>query len=122
MDNSLLFQRIQLRHNLCDPHLTALDPGGQKMKWLEIITLRTAGQSFENLVDKLMGPLTETARENGPLAIQIYCHASLDTDLSIHIHWDTRKISRQKTLLGSCLASRLEDFGMIHHTIWIAQN
>ncbi len=92
------------------------------MKWLEIINLRTPGQHFENVADKLIGLLTKTPQETGPLAIQIYCHATLDTDLSIHIHWDTHHTPRQETLLGSCLASRLEDFGMIHHTIWIAQN
>ena len=91
------------------------------MKWLEIINLRTPGQHFENVPDKLIGLLSKTPQEADPFTIQIYCHATLDTDLSIHINWDTRHASRQKTLLGSCLASSLEDFGMIHHTIWIAQ-
>ena len=92
------------------------------MKWLEIINLRTPGHHFENVADKLIGLLTKNSQEAGPMTIQIYCHATLDTDFSIHIHWDTQHASRQKTLLGSCLASRLEDFGMIHHAIWISQN
>lgn len=91
------------------------------MKWLEIIKLRTPGQSFENVVDQFIAPLTKNVIEPGLLMIHVYCHATLNTDISIHIHWDTQQASQQKTLLGSCLINRLEDFGMINHTIWIAQ-
>ncbi len=91
------------------------------MKWLEIIKLRTAGLNVEKRVWEFIGLLTDNTQEPNLSAIQVYSHATLNTDLSIHIHWDTRHAARQKTLLGSCLANKLEEFGMIHHTIWITQ-
>ena len=91
------------------------------MKWLEIIKLRTSGLNVKRRACEVIGLLTENTQEPGLSAIQVYSHATLNTDLSIHIHWDTQHASRQKTLLGSCLANKLEDFGMIHHTIWITQ-
>lgn len=91
------------------------------MKWLEIIKLRTAGINLEKRACDFIGLLTKNTQDHGLPAIQVYYHATLNTDLSIHIHWDTQQASRQKTLLGSCLANKLEEFGMIHHTIWITQ-
>ena len=91
------------------------------MKWLEIIKLRTSVQNIENMVNEFMRPLTKDNLENGLLAIQVYCHATLVTDLSIHIQWETKKASSQKSLVGSCIVNVLEDFGITHHTIWIRQ-
>ncbi len=91
------------------------------MKWLEIIKLRTTGQILENMVNEFIRPLTKGSWEKGLLTIQVYCHATLVTDLSIHIQWETKLGSFQKSLLGSCIVNALEDFGITHHTIWMRQ-
>ncbi len=91
------------------------------MKWLEIIKLRTSGHNLENTVNEFIRPLTKGSWEKGLLTIQVYCHATLVTDLCIHIQWETKTISFQKSLLGSCIVNVLEDFGITHHTIWIRQ-
>lgn len=90
------------------------------MKWLEIIKLRT-GQNLDNIVNKFIRPLTKDYEGAGLITMIVYSHATLNTDLSIHLYWDTAKVSQQKTLLSSCIINILEDFGLIHYTIWIAQ-
>jgi len=89
------------------------------MKWLEMIKLRTSGHNLENLTNEFIRPLAAKIGEAGLSGIQVYYHATLDTDLGIHIHWDTKQGALQKSLLGSCLVSTLEEFGLTYHTIWI---
>lgn len=86
-----------------------------------MIKLRTSGQKLDDLVNKFIRPLTKDTGEAGLLAIQVYYHATFDTDLSIHIHWDTTHESLQKTRLGSCIVNTLEDFGLTYHTLWIEE-
>ncbi len=86
-----------------------------------MIKFRTSGQNLENMVDKFIKPLTKDYEGAGLISMQVYSHATLNTDLSIHLYWDTVNVSQQKTLLSSCLINVLEEFGLIHYTIWIAQ-
>ena len=92
------------------------------MKWLEMITLRASGLCLENLVAQFISPLSENIGKSGLCDIQVYTLTGINTDLSIHIHWDTERVSRQATLIGSCLAQTLEDYGLISHVTYMAQD
>ena len=54
----------------------------------------------------------------GPLSIRVYLNAVLETDLSIHIHWNTETILQCKSPLGLQLAQALRNVGLINHTVW----
>jgi hypothetical protein len=40
--------------------------------------------------------------------------------LRIHIQWEVDDVELSKSDQGFELAAALEDFGRIHHTIWVA--
>ena len=83
-------------HNLCDLNFIQLTKEGKQMKWLEMIKFRTSGQNLENMVDKFIKPLTKDYEGAGLISMQVYSHATLNTDLSIHLYWDTVNVSQQK--------------------------
>ncbi|MBW1739332.1 MAG: hypothetical protein JRJ69_17865 [Deltaproteobacteria bacterium] len=53
------------------------------MKWMEAIDLRTFGNGLDMLKHELISIRTETDKRNGLKEIKLYCHASIDTDLSV---------------------------------------
>ncbi len=86
------------------------------MKWVEIIKLRSAGNDPRGLNDLLL-PMSDL-RQSG-LEIGIYRHAALESDVSIHLYWDTEGPVRSGSELGLQLARTLEEFGLVDHSIWI---
>jgi hypothetical protein len=87
------------------------------MKWLEIIKLRSAGNS-PDFLEKISLSGTDPG-QNGLVKIEYYRHAFLDTDLSVHLEWDSEKPEKHGSTLGLHLARALKDFGLIDHSIWI---
>ncbi len=87
------------------------------MKWLEMIQLRSGGKGSEPL-DEL---LHSTARhaQSGLKEIGIYRHAALETDLSVHLHWESERPEPNGSTFGLLLARALEEFGMVSHSVWI---
>lgn len=62
------------------------------MHLMEIITLRTA---WGKKADQRFLELLEAAGERGDLKeVRIYFHADLNTDMSIHLHWQTDEPTR----------------------------
>ena len=86
------------------------------MQWMEIIKLRSAGNDLRRLDDLLL-PIRELMQSG--LEIRIYRHAALESDLSIHLYWDTERSERSGSGLGLQLAGILEEFGLVDHSVWI---
>ena len=93
------------------------------MKWVEIITVRSPGKIDRNLIDQLLNgpdePDRATAAPGHLLDITIYHHSVVETDLSIHIHWESEKASESKSLLGLRFASALKPLGLVNHSVWV---
>jgi hypothetical protein len=87
------------------------------MKWLEIIKLRTAENS-SGVLEKLFLPGDEFV-QSGLIKIEFYRHAALESDLSIHLQWDSDEPFKKGSSLGLRFARGLKDFGLIDHSIWI---
>jgi hypothetical protein len=49
-------------------------------------------------------------------------HATLETDLSIHLIWDSDKTSQVGSKLGLMLAEVLKEFGMVDYAVWVAED
>jgi hypothetical protein len=54
--------------------------------------------------------------------IRTYHHATLETDLSIHLIWDSDKTSQVGSKLGLMLAEVLKEFGMVDYAVWVAED
>lgn len=48
-----------------------------------------------------------------------FCHASLNSDLSIHLHWESERPEWNGSPLGLHLARALKEFGLIDHSVWV---
>ena len=88
------------------------------MKWLEIIELRSAGGNnklMESQMKKLVNEVNMSAEKN---AVKAYCRLMIDTDFSIHLFHDSKKVEKGGSPLGLRLASALKEFGLVNHSIW----
>ncbi|MBI5590376.1 MAG: hypothetical protein HY881_07850 [Deltaproteobacteria bacterium] len=91
------------------------------MRWMETITLRSIETSANLGVAELVKQMLILS---GPSAqrlvdIKIYRLAGIETDFSIHIHWDGNAGFQGKSSLGLRLANNLKYIGLIDHSIWI---
>ncbi len=93
------------------------------MKWVEIITLRSPGNINRQFVDELLKGVDEsdaaTDMSKDLVEIKIYHHSVVETDLSIHIYWESQKERHDKSPLGLTFASALKPLGLLNHSVWL---
>ena len=93
------------------------------MKWVEIITLRSPTNVNKQFVDEL---LKEVGESDSPadtpkhlLEIRVYHHSVVETDLSIHLYWESEPGSQHKSPLGLRFSSALRNLGLLNHSVWV---
>lgn len=91
------------------------------MKWTEIITVRTAGTPGKDVIANILSDIGTSARGESPLMIKLFSHATVESDLSIHIQWEASRMDRRKSSIGLELAGLLGDFGLVNHSVWIEE-
>jgi len=93
------------------------------MKLIEIITLRCPSKINGQFIDELLKGIDESdAAADRPqhlVEIKIYHHLVVETDLSIHIHWESEKESQDKSPLGLRFSSALKPLGLLNHSVWV---
>ena len=89
------------------------------MKWLEVIKLRSAGGNLE-LPDELLRPLSGS-NQRGLVEMETFRHAVLETDASIHLHWNSEMPEINGSALGLRLAQALKELGLVDHSVWIGE-
>lgn len=89
------------------------------MKWVEVIQLRSVENKHDRLESKLHRLIEEVNKEKKRRAIVAYNHALVDTDFSIHLFHDSKKVKMNGSRLGLRLASVLKTFGLVNHSVWI---
>jgi len=87
------------------------------MKWLEVIKLRSARKDPE-LLKELLASIDEFS-QSGLVEMKTYHHTALETDLSVHLHWQSEKLEQNGSTIGLHLAQALREFGLIDHSIWV---
>ena len=91
------------------------------MKWIEIITLRSTRDDllvldFESLVD---------VKENYPDGklekMEVYRRCTLDTDLSVHLRWNSDRANPEGSSVALHLMELLKENGLLNHSIWVEE-
>jgi hypothetical protein len=95
------------------------DFGEVKMKWLEIIKLRSAGKD-SGLLEELLLSVGKSSH-SGLRKMKTYHHVALELDLSVHLHWESVRPEQNGSPLGLHLAQALKEFGLIDHSVWIEE-
>ena len=90
------------------------------MRWLEVIKLRVAGNG-EGLLDELFRQMDKAGQDRGLVEIKTYRHAALETDLSLHLRWESERPEQHGSILGLRLAQALKELGLIDYSIWIEE-
>ena len=93
------------------------------MKWVEIISLRCPANIDTRIADELLKEVTKSDAMIDPPnhleEIRAYHHSVVETDLSIHIHWESEKENQDKSPLGLRLSSVLKPLGLLNHSVWV---
>ena len=96
---------------------------GTAMKWVEIISLRCASNIDTQFVNELLKGISESdAATDAPehlVGIRGYHHSVVETDLSIHLYWESESGSQDKSPLGLRFAYALRDLGLLNHSVWV---
>jgi hypothetical protein len=93
--------------------------GGVAMKWVEIITLRSPANINTKFVDELLKEVGKSNTSKHLVDIRIYHHSVVETDLSIHIYWESEPGSQHKTPLGLKFSYALKNLGLLNHSVWV---
>ena len=86
---------------------------------MEVIKLRIAGEDPESVEQKVVRLITDVNHNGSIKAINLYRHAMLENDLSVHLHWESESTEPQGSATGLCLVHLLKEFGLISHSVWV---
>ena len=89
------------------------------MKWMEIITLRSLAKTNKQLVDELLHQLFQQKASGLDASIRVYHHPTVETDVSIHILWETQAQHTGKSPLSQQLTYALKELGLLSYSIWV---
>jgi len=89
------------------------------MKWIEVITLRSLVKAKRQLVDELLRQVFKQKESGLAASIRVYHRPAIETDLSIHIHWEDGLQHPSESPLGQQLSYALKGLGLLHHSIWV---
>ena len=89
------------------------------MKWIEIITLRSPANINTQFMDELLKQVDKSDTPKDLVGIRIYHHSIVETDLSIHIFWDSEAGGQHKSPLGLKLSYALKNLGLLNHSVWV---
>jgi hypothetical protein len=96
---------------------------GIAMRWIEIITLRSPANINTQFVDELLKEVSEsdspTDTPKHLVEIRTYHHSVVETDLSIHIYWESEPGSQNKSTLGLRFSYALRNLGLLNHSVWV---
>jgi len=89
------------------------------VKWLEVVKLRSAGRNPGSL-EELLRSMSQV-KEKGLVEMQTYHHAALETDLSVHLLWESEFPETNGSAPGLRLVQALKEFGLTDHAIWVKE-
>jgi hypothetical protein len=90
------------------------------VKCIETITLRSLRKDNRQLVDELVRQFFTGKGPGLPASIKVYYHACVETDLSIHIHWEAEvQHPSEESALGQSLFYALKGLGRVSHSLWV---
>ena len=89
------------------------------MKWIEIIELRSTGNTRKQLEKHIQEIIDQAEKKSGQQTVKLYTRMKIETDLSIHLVHNSSEAKNRGSSLGLRLVSALKFYGLVNHTIWI---
>ena len=92
-----------------------------QMKWLEIVSLRTAGVN-ETEARKSIAKFCRIVNKHNASTAYCYLHSTIPGDLALVIMSNDRKDKILGTDLGKYMADILKQFGLVDYNCWEMMN
>jgi hypothetical protein len=89
------------------------------VKWLEVVRLRSTGK-YEGSLQEFMRSLGKK-KQPGLVGMTTYRHAGLETDLAVHLCWDSESPEKNGSALGIRLEQSLKEFGLSDRSLWVEE-
>jgi hypothetical protein len=91
------------------------------MRFVEIISLRSSGDSHREVVDRILAGIRESdfSDEDSELReIRTYYEPWVLTDLSIHLHWESKARKPLRSALAARIYAALMKEGLLDYVLW----
>ena len=88
------------------------------MKWMEVIAVRTTAGNRARLENKLQDLIGEMQKKDPAQYLKVFRRVSIESDLCVHLQYDSAKIEPTGSHLGLRLAAEMKTFGLVHHSVW----
>ena len=89
------------------------------MEWIEVIAVRTLAVERHALEKELAALVRAEEPGAGEIGIELFHHATLETDLTLHLHHTLEKVDPLGSELGRQLAETLTEYGRVYHSVWV---
>jgi hypothetical protein len=86
------------------------------MSALEIVHLRSSGESVESLGKRIRDSIETEGRDTE--IVTLYRRNGLETDVAIHLRHLQPRTWNGPSTLALHLAHELKAFGLVEHTVW----
>ena len=81
--------------------------------------VRSVGSGSKVLASSLRELMNDVARNAGHEAIRVFHREKLDSDICIVLFHEGKKTKSGGSRLGLRLVAALQEFSLVHHTVWI---
>ena len=88
------------------------------MRWTEIIVLRSGSGDLRALDTNQLFEIRDNYQTGRLKDLKVYRHGSMETDLSVHLHWETDRIDRTGSSLAQHMIQFLKEYGLVNHSVW----
>lgn len=89
------------------------------MKWVEVIKVRTVGEPESRIVTEVLKDFSTMDKGVRPSMVKLYHHATVESDLCIHLYWESATMSPRKSPMGLRIAESIGALGVANHSIWV---
>ena len=89
------------------------------MQWIEIIKVRAAGTREKQTVADMLKDFNRMDGGTMPASVKLYHHATVESDLSIHIYWESETMPPRKSPMGLRIVETIGSLGLVNHSVWI---
>lgn len=91
------------------------------MRWVDIIILRSPEANLEILNNEFLFSIIGDRQTEGLKESKIYRRHAMETDLSVHLVWDSENVDQKGNPLSRHLIQFLKQYGLVNHSVWVEQ-
>jgi heme-degrading monooxygenase HmoA len=89
------------------------------MRWIEVIKIQTGGCDQESLERQITELISKIDNHDGMKGIKLYHSAQVNSELCIHLYWESEKAEVHGSAAGLCIIHLLKEFGLVSLSVWV---